>query len=63
VRALGKEHGGSIPAVALTAYAREEDRIHALHSGFQIHLSKPISPNELISIVAHLAGRTGKVMP
>jgi PAS domain S-box-containing protein len=63
VRALGKEHGGSIPAVALTAYAREEDRIHTLHSGFQIHLSKPIGPNELITIVANLAGRTGRVMP
>jgi CheY-like chemotaxis protein len=56
---LGKERGGKIPAAAaLTAYASEEDRIRALHSGFQMHVPKPISPNELVAVVANLAGRT-----
>lgn len=59
VRALGKERGGEIPAAALTAYAAEEDRIRVLRSGFQIHVPKPISPTELVAIVASLSGRTG----
>ena len=59
VRALGKERGGEIPAAALTAYAAEEDRIRVLQAGFQIHVPKPISPAELVAIVASLSGRTG----
>ncbi|MCA1632752.1 MAG: response regulator [Acidobacteria bacterium] len=60
VRALGKERGGKIPAAAaLTAYAGEEARIRVLQSGFQIHVPKPISPSELVAVVANLAGRTG----
>ncbi len=59
VRALGKERGGKVPAAAaLTAYAGEEDRIRVLRSGFQIHVPKPISPSELVAVVANLAGRT-----
>ncbi len=61
VRALGKQRGGQVPAAAaLTAYVGEEDRIRVLQSGFQIHVPKPISPNELIAVVANLAGRTGQ---
>ena len=59
VRELEKERGGKIPAAALMAYAGEEDRIRALRSGFQIHVPKPICPNELVAVVATLAGRTG----
>ena len=44
-----------IPAAALTAYARSEDRVKALHAGFQIHLAKPIDPTELVAAVAALA--------
>src|SRR5439155_10532116 len=44
-----------VPAAALTAYARPEDRTKALGSGFQIHLAKPIDPAELIAAVALLA--------
>jgi len=44
----------------LTAYAGEEDRVRALRSGFQIHVPKPLSPNELVAVVANLAGRTGQ---
>ncbi len=59
VLALGKERGGKVPAAAaLTAYTGEEDRIRALHSGFQIHVPKPITRNELITVVAKLVGRT-----
>jgi CheY-like chemotaxis protein len=60
VRALGREQGGRIPAAALTAFAREEDRIRSLWAGFQIHLPKPINPDELIAVVANLAERIGQ---
>ena len=46
-----------MPAIALTAYARSDDRRRALAAGFQIHLSKPVDPDELISAVARMAGR------
>lgn len=57
VRALTLERGGGIPAVALTAYAREEDRRRALDAGFQVHVSKPIKPSQLVQVVARVAGR------
>jgi CheY-like chemotaxis protein len=46
-----------IPAAALTAYARSEDRARALQTGFEMHLAKPIDPSELIAAVASLARR------
>ena len=58
VRALPPEHGGKIPALALTAYARAQDRAKALSSGFQTHLSKPVVSAELVVTLAALAGRT-----
>jgi PAS domain S-box-containing protein len=57
IRELPAEKGGKVPAIALTAYAREEDRKQAILSGFQTHLSKPFEPSELVSIVAKQAGR------
>jgi PAS domain S-box-containing protein len=48
-----------VPAAALTAYARSEDRVKALRAGFQIHLAKPIDPAELVTAVAGLARRLG----
>jgi signal transduction histidine kinase/DNA-binding response OmpR family regulator len=56
VRGLPRERGGMAPALALTAFARDEDRTRALAAGFQAHASKPIGPAELVSIVAQLAG-------
>jgi CheY-like chemotaxis protein len=50
------EKGGLTPAVALTGYARPEDRDQALLAGFDLHLAKPISPNELVLAVSRLAG-------
>ncbi|MCA1634436.1 MAG: response regulator [Acidobacteria bacterium] len=63
IRALPTECGGKVPAIALTAYARTEDRVRALVAGFQVHLPKPIEPVELVAVVASLAGRTGTVLP
>jgi signal transduction histidine kinase/CheY-like chemotaxis protein len=54
VRALPDERGGKIPAVALTAYAREQDRKRALAAGYQLHLAKPVEVNQLSASVAHL---------
>jgi CheY-like chemotaxis protein len=57
VRALGEERGGKVPAIALTAFARSEDRTRALRAGFLVHVSKPVEPSELIATVASVAGR------
>jgi CheY-like chemotaxis protein len=57
VRALPRQQGGQTPAAALTAYARAEDRMRVLRSGFQIHLPKPVEPAELVAVVANLVGR------
>jgi signal transduction histidine kinase/CheY-like chemotaxis protein len=57
VRALGEGSGGRIPAAALTAYTREEERSLVLSSGFQMHLAKPVDPEVLVSAVARLVGR------
>ncbi|HEX8342659.1 MAG TPA: PAS domain S-box protein [Tepidisphaeraceae bacterium] len=48
----------AIPAIALTAYARAEDRVKAVTSGFQMHVAKPVEPVELLTMVASLTGRT-----
>ena len=56
VRALPPEKGGHTPAAAFTAYAREEDRERALAAGYQMHIAKPISSDELVSTLAQLAG-------
>jgi PAS domain S-box-containing protein len=60
VRSLDPEQGGAVPAVALTALARAEDRIRALRAGFQAHTPKPVETTELLYIVAGLAGRTAR---
>ena len=57
IRALPRERGGGIPAAALTAYARTEDRMQALLAGFQVHVPKPVQPSELIAVVFSLAAR------
>jgi PAS domain S-box-containing protein len=54
VRSREPERGGKIPAVAVTAYARAEDRVRVLAAGFQMHIPKPIDPDELIAVVASL---------
>ncbi|HEY0171966.1 MAG TPA: ATP-binding protein [Pyrinomonadaceae bacterium] len=57
VRERDARAGVRTPAVALTAYARDDDRARSLEAGFDAHLSKPVEPAELLSAVARLAGR------
>ena len=58
VRALREwetsEELDAVPAVALTAYARLEDRTRALASGFQVHVAKPVQPSELVAVAQTL---------
>ena len=54
VRALPRDRGGLLPAIALTAFARSEDRLRALEAGFSSHISKPVEPSELIDAVGAL---------
>ena len=58
VRARSAQSGGNVPAAALTAYARTQDRLRVLSAGFQMHVPKPIQPDELVAVVASLAKRT-----
>jgi signal transduction histidine kinase/DNA-binding response OmpR family regulator len=62
VRRLSAEEGGRVPAMALTAFAREDDRLRALAAGFQIHATKPIEPAELVAGIARLASRPTPVV-
>ncbi|MBE8997542.1 PAS domain-containing protein [Nostoc sp. LEGE 12447] len=57
LRAMPKEEGGEIPAIALTAYAGESDRDRVLAAGFQKHIAKPVQPTELITSIADLVGQ------
>lgn len=56
VRALPPARGGRTPALALTAYARREDAQRAFAAGFQMHVTKPVEPTQLVTVVANLAG-------
>jgi signal transduction histidine kinase/ActR/RegA family two-component response regulator len=60
VRLSDGERGARIPAVALTAHARTEDRMRALSAGFDAHIAKPVEPAELIAVIASLVRRSGK---
>jgi len=57
IRARSAERSGNVPAAALTAYAKIDDRVSILAAGFQMYLSKPADPSELIAVVASLAAR------
>jgi CheY-like chemotaxis protein len=54
---MSADAGARVPAVALTAFVRTEDRRRAMLAGYQSHLAKPVDPGELIAVVAMLAGR------
>ena len=63
IREHEAKHGGFLPAIALTGFARAEDRSRILAAGFQVHVSKPLDPAELTGVIARLARRstpTGK---
>jgi PAS domain S-box-containing protein len=57
VRTLSAEQGGQVPAIALTAYARTQDRLKVLSAGYQMHVPKPVEPVELATVVASLTKR------
>jgi PAS domain S-box-containing protein len=57
VRGLGPVRGGALPAIALTAFARSQDRTRALRAGFLAHVTKPVELSELVATVAAVAGR------
>ncbi|HKQ99017.1 MAG TPA: PAS domain S-box protein [Pyrinomonadaceae bacterium] len=59
VRALPAEDGGKMPAIALTAYARVEDRMQALRAGYQMHVPKPVELAELVAVASSLIKRGG----
>ncbi len=60
IRAMEPE-GRRMPAIALTAYARKEERARALRAGYQRHVAKPVEPLELASVIASLTGKAGRV--
>jgi PAS domain S-box-containing protein len=63
IRSIRKQESRTdrrLPAVALTAYARIQDRMQAILAGFSTHITKPVDSNELVTVVASLAGRLGK---
>jgi PAS domain S-box-containing protein len=57
VRSLPPERGGRVPAVALTAYTRAEDRTTTLAAGFDMHIPKPVQPADVVAVVASLTAR------
>jgi signal transduction histidine kinase/ActR/RegA family two-component response regulator len=60
IREWEHEHGGHTPAVALTAFGRSEDRRRALSAGFQMHVAKPVEPDELAVMIASIVNCKGK---
>jgi CheY-like chemotaxis protein len=57
IRALPEKQHRDIPAIALTAFTRAQDRMRALTSGYQNHVAKPVEPDELATVIASLTGR------
>jgi CheY-like chemotaxis protein len=57
IRTHGSESKRNVPAIALTAFARTEDRTRALVEGFNVHMAKPVEPSELVETIARLAGK------
>ncbi|MEH6436030.1 PAS domain-containing hybrid sensor histidine kinase/response regulator [Massilia sp. DD77] len=62
VRQLPRDAGGLTPAIALTAFARSEDRLKALEAGFSAHISKPVEPSELIAAIGIVVGPSTPMM-
>jgi len=63
IRRSGLPEGRSMPAIALTAYARAEDRARALHAGFQMHIAKPVEPGELVACIARFGSQIDARQP
>ena len=63
IRQLAPERGGRVPAVAITAFSRTEDRMRALRAGFDSHVAKPVEASELTAILEAMLARAGKPPP
>jgi PAS domain S-box-containing protein len=63
VRRMDASASGGIPAIALTAYARAEDRLLAFRAGYQAHVAKPVEPNELLNTIVDLAKLARLLVP
>jgi CheY-like chemotaxis protein len=57
IRGLPRERGGKIPAIALTAYTRTEDRLQSLRAGYDMHVPKPVELAELVAVAATVVRR------
>ena len=57
IRELSANDGGRTPVIALTAYARAEDRTRALRAGFNSHIAKPVEPSEIVALIASVVAR------
>ena len=57
VRSRPRNSGGAIPAIALTGYARTQDRLRAIAAGYNTHIAKPVETHELVTVVKYLTGR------
>ncbi|HEY8942863.1 MAG TPA: response regulator, partial [Polyangiaceae bacterium] len=62
VRALSSDAGRRLPALALTAFAGNEDRARALAAGFDVHTAKPVEPTELVLMVARLLDKRSSAL-
>jgi len=56
IRARAASHGGSIPAIAVTAYASKNDRLNAESAGYQAHIAKPYEPAQVALLISQLTG-------
>ena len=63
IRSLDPALGGGIPSIALTAYARKEDKAMAIAAGFTTHIGKPVNPQDLLATVASLAKPSAEEAP
>ena len=61
IRGLPSDRGGLVPAIAVSAYARADDREQCLAAGFQLHVSKPIDIEQLVAAIASLAVQSKRV--
>jgi CheY-like chemotaxis protein len=61
IRKRTPDRGGDVPAIALSAYTRPQDRAQALAAGFQLHLSKPIDPSDLVNAIARLTAHPDEI--
>ena len=61
VRGLPAEDGGTVPAVAVTAYGRTEDRVRLLGAGYDRHIAKPVEPHDLVAVIAAVIKRSQRI--